>query len=153
MYPSPYIRFKSVRQEKEWFGGDAESAGASALHPALYVLALAAAHWHYRFTGSPAVVTQILRSPAEQLEIYPDSPARRSPHEFGRAIDLRTRELEPEAARQWEQWLNAAFAYRGRSGVQTALFHEVGGRGGHLHLQVGPAESLPRLPETFIAAD
>jgi len=151
MYPSPYIRFKSAREEGEWFNGCGVAAGTGVIHPALYVMALAAAHWYFRATGNPAVVTNILRSRQEQLEIYPDAPSRRSPHEFGRALDFRTRELGPEAARRWEDWLNQAFSYRGRAESRTALVHETGGRGEHLHLQVGPAESLPRHPDTFLS--
>jgi len=150
LYQSPYIRFKSSRQQREWFSGSGGVTGGAGVHPALYVVALAAAHWHFRSTGRPAVATHILRHRQEQLEIYPGNPGLRSPHEFGRALDFRTRDLEPGLAGLWEEWVNSAFSYRGREGVRTALLHAVGGRGEHLHVQVGPAESLPRLPDNYV---
>jgi len=146
MYPSPYIRFKSPRQEREWF---ARSPGAE-IHPALYIVVLAASHWYCQRTGQPAVLTHLLRTEREQRQIYPDRTAYRSPHEFGRATDMRTAGLEPVVAREWEDWINRSFPYSGKPGARTALFHEVGGLGEHLHIQVGPLESAPKIPETFI---
>ncbi|HUU29363.1 MAG TPA: hypothetical protein VM123_16290 [archaeon] len=150
MYPSPYIRFKSTRQEREWFEGTRGDSGRDLLHPALYVLVLAAAHWHYLRVGQPAVVTHILRTGNEQRSIYPGSPDRRSPHEFGRGADLRTRDLAPEMAGEWEAWINNTFPYHGKEGALTALLHQIGNRGQHLHLQVGPLEAHPPVIETFI---
>ena len=146
MYPAPYIRFKSPRQQREWF---ARSDG-SQIHPALYVIVLAAAHWYYRHTGRPAVLTHLLRTDREQRRIYPDRAGFRSPHEFGRAADLRTAGLEPSVARQWEDWINRTFPYSGKAGAPTALFHEVGALGEHLHVQIGPLETAPKRPETFV---
>jgi len=146
IYPAPYIRFKSPRQEREWFARSKEAE----IHPALYVVVLAAAHWYYQRTGKPAVLTHLLRTDSEQRRIYPDRTAYRSPHEFGRAADLRTAGLEPVVARQWEEWINRTFPYSGKPGARTALIHQVGALGEHLHVQIGPLETAPKAPETFI---
>ena len=151
MYPSPYIRFDCYREQSEWFEGcSAGNQAGCGIHPALYAVVLAAGLWHYRKTGRPAVVTHLLRSREEQSRFYPDRPRLHSPHEFGRAADLRTALLGPDLALEWAEWLNRSFEYHGRVGVKTALYHEVGGHGEHLHLQVGPREIVPRLPETFL---
>jgi len=151
MYPSPYIRFDGYREQGEWFEGcRAGKAGGRNLHPALYVLVQAAGLWHYRRTEQPAVVTHLLRTREEQRELYPQRTGLRSPHEFGRAADLRTRHLSRETALAWAEWINQSFDYLGRSGVMTAGCHEVGTHGQHLHLQVGPREKVPPVPESFI---
>jgi hypothetical protein len=153
MYPSPYILFDGYREQSEWFEGcRADKPAGRRIHPALYVITLAAGLWHYREAGKPAVVTHLLRTRQEQRNLYPDRPGQRSTHEFGRAADLRTRELSTEAALEWANWLNSTFSYLGRAGTRTALVHEVGGHGRHLHLQVGPGERCPKNPATFIAA-
>jgi len=151
MYPSPYIRFDGYREQREWFEGcSANKAAAPRIHPTLYVLVLAAGLWHYRKTGRPAVVTHLLRTREEQRKLYPHRPSLRSTHEYGRAADLRTRHLSSETALEWARWLNLCFDYYGRPGAMTALCHEVGAHGRHLHLQVGPREGTPAVPETFI---
>jgi len=150
MFLSPYILFKSDREEKEWFEGVRNEKSHGFVHPALYVVVLAAARWHYLRIGQPAVVTHLLRTAEEQRTIYPGSSAFRSPHEFGRAVDLRTADLSDQDAREWEAWVNQAFSYQGREGLTTALLHHVGDRGEHLHLQVGPLEKIPQLRETLI---
>ena len=149
MYPSPYVVFKSARQEYEWHNSTPRQETHPVVHPALYVVVLAAAHWHYLRVGKPVVLTHILRTRREQRAIYPDRPGLRSPHEFGRAADLRTRHLELQVAREWEEWINRSFPYYGRPQSATAQLHEVGSRGLHLHLQVGPREKHPPWPETF----
>ena len=151
MYASPYIRFDGEREKQEWFEGClANMPKARRIHPALYVMVLAAALWYYRRTGEPVVITHILRTREEQRKFYPDQPNKRSTHEFGQAADLRTRNLSFEVAQEWAEWLNLCFDYYGRLGSMTALVHEVGKHGMHFHLQVGPHEKLPPVPETFI---
>ncbi|MBN2288863.1 MAG: hypothetical protein JXQ83_05975 [Candidatus Glassbacteria bacterium] len=153
MYPSPYIRFDGYREQSEWFEGC--SAGREAgrrVHPALYVLVLAAGFWHYRNSGEPAVVTHLLRTREEQQSLYPGRAGLRSPHEFGRAADLRTRDLDGRTALEWAEWLNQAFEYRGRQGAMTAVCHELENHGQHLHLQVGPRDGLPAVPESFVVS-
>ena len=132
----PYVQFKTRRIEAEW-------NAAGVIHPALRVVVSAAALWHWRTAGRQAVLTCALRSREEQRAIYPDQPERRSTHEYGRAADFRTRDLDPNMARAWEAWINSAFAYLGRAGTRTALLHEVNSLGGHLHVQVGPDETVP----------
>ncbi len=135
MLAERYLDFKTGRQRDEW--------QSPRLHPALSVIVLAAARWHWLATAEPAVVTALLRTPAEQRAIYPARPGRRSPHEFGRAADIRVTSLADGQDEAWARWLNDAFAYSGRSGLKTALVHQVGDRGRHLHLQVGPGEDAP----------
>jgi len=139
---SPYLRFDGAREKKEWFESEQ-------LHPALYVVVLAAALWHYRRTGKPVVITHILRTRAEQRSYYPDDPDKRSLHEFGQAADLRTRDLDLKTVREWAEYINDTFKYFGSVGIQTALVHDIG-MGRHFHIQIGPHESRPAKPETFI---
>jgi len=151
MYPSPYIRFKSLRIEREWFAGSNSSDRMPNLHPALYVAVLAAAYWHFRRTGKPAVLTHLIRSREEQRKIYPDKPNVRSVHEFGRGADLRVTDLEEMARIEWENWINQNFEYRSaKQGPRTAIIHQVGSLGEHLHIQIGPLEPSPHIPDTFI---
>ena len=153
MYPSPYIRFKSPRIEREWFAGSDSSDHSSKLHPALYNIILAAAHWYYNRTGEPAILTHIIRSRAEQLKIYPDKPDHRSVHEFGRGVDIRTTILQPVVAMEWVEWIDKAFEYQSsRLDLHTAIIHAVGDYGEHLHIQVGPLEPSPHIPDSFITA-
>ena len=144
MYNSPYIRYDGTREEREWFE-------SRKLHPALFCVVLAAALWLFRRTKKFTVITHILRTRAEQLEFYPDQPDKRSPHEFGRAVDIRTRDLDIEVVREWADWINRTFKYLGKAGSVTALVHDVG-HGHHLHIQIGPQELWLEAPETFIAA-
>ncbi len=153
MYPSPYIRFKSSRIEREWFAGSNPADPIPKLHPALYIVVLAAAHWYFKRTGEPAVLTGIIRTRDEQLEIYPDHPDRRSVHEFGRGTDIRTSGLQPVVAMEWREWIDRNFEYQSaRLNLHTAWVHETGEFGEHLHIQVGPLESKPETPDNFIAA-
>ena len=135
MLAERYLDFKTDRQRGEW--------QSQRLHPALSVIVLAAARWHWLATAEPAVVTGILRTPAEQRAIYPAGAGRRSPHEFGRAADIRVTSLADGQAEAWARWRNDTFVYSGRSGLKTALVHQVAGGGRHLHLQVGPGEDAP----------
>ena len=130
-----YLDFKTGDLRRQWRQGQ--------LHPALRVIVTAAARWHWLATGKQAVVTSLLRTREQQRKIYPSSPGKRSPHEFGRAADMRVSLLHPGRAGDWARWLNEAFPYQGRTGLKTALVHEVGGRGNHIHVQVGPGETLP----------
>ena len=137
MYSSPYIRFLSSRQERDWF--------ENALHPALYVIVLIAARWHYLRTKKPAVITSLIR---------PDDPG---VHGDGRGADLRTWELDQQGQKEWEDYLNFNFPYvfSSKKEARTAKVHEVKGEDGvskglHLHLQVGPLEPKPKPPESFI---
>lgn len=140
-----YLEFKDKRVESEWMAGfDPDAPAGTSLHPALVVVVAAAGHWIFRATGRRAVLTHLLRTRSEQERIYPGEPERRSPHEYGRAADFRVRNLPADLAGEWEAWLNAAFGYLGRAGSRTAILHETGGRGMHLHVQVGPAEPRPR---------
>ena len=68
-----YLEFKDKRVENEWKAGCIpETPAETAIHPALVVVVNAAAHWVYRATGHKAVLTHLLRTPAEQAQIYPE---------------------------------------------------------------------------------
>jgi len=116
-----FIRFKSAALADQYW--------ADLFHPALYVVLLAAAHWHYTMTGSAMTITSLWR---------PDGI-----HKCFRAADVRTRQLYPLLVEQWENWINSVFQYHGAAGCRTALVHDVG-RGSHMHIQVGPMESTPK---------
>ncbi|MEK7557488.1 MAG: hypothetical protein AAB538_05905 [Patescibacteria group bacterium] len=141
---SPYIRFKTSRIENEWL------AWQELLHPALYVLVLSAALWLYRKTGKRTVITDLLRTEAEERAIYPNEPDKRSVHQYGRGADLKTNGVPPDVIKEWVDWINEAWRYYGSSGLLTALYHEVGGGGLHLHIQIGPLELKPEQPKNYI---
>jgi hypothetical protein len=141
---SPYIRFKSSRIENEWMHRQ------ELLHPALYVIVLSAALWIYRRTGKRTVITALLRTDAEQRAIYPNEPDKESVHQVGRGADLRTEGIPLDIIKELVDWVNATWKYYGSSNVKTALFHEVGNHGLHLHLQVGPVELKPEYPKSYI---
>lgn len=127
------IRFKTDRIKNEWSG--------AALNPALRVIVVAASLWLIRKTGKAAIITGLFRTRDEQRAIYPNEPDKRSTHEYGRAADIRVMGVLTDAqAHEWEAWINTAFAYYGKAGSRTALLHEVGNLGGHMHIQVGPEE-------------
>jgi len=140
MHSSPYIRFKTPELESQWNEGYRDENGnLNQLHPALKVLILAAAYKHFLLTGKPMVITSLYRS------------GRGSPHNYGRGGDGRIHDIPNPQRNWWEEWLNETFTYHGKLGCKTALIHDVG-KGNHIHLQVGPKEPIPEVPETFIAA-
>jgi len=151
---SPYLVFKSSDLQDQYLSGK--------FHPALYVKLGAAGLWHYKQTGAQAVITSLYRDDGI--------------HSGFRAGDLRTRHIYPYVSGRWEAWLNLVFLYYGKAGCKTAMIHEVKkclncgnhcewnvaicnkcGKvafgepmGIHLHLQVGPREPAPEMPDRFI---
>jgi len=144
VHESPYLRFKSQRISDEWQD--------NRLNPLLRIIVLAAAYWHFRNTTIPAVLTGLLRTREEQQAIYPSEPNRRSVHEYWRGADLRTTHINILAP-EWRDWINSIFPYNGSNpAIMTALVHQVGTHGEHLHLQCGPNERIPEVPDGYILA-
>lgn len=151
MQLSPFLQCKTHRILSEWSNGLDPDDSVYRLHPAIYIITLTAAFLYYKVTGEPAVLTCLLRTRPEQRRIYPNQPNRRSTHEFGRAFDMRVHGMTLQQRQAWQDKLNAIFPYSStRQGCATALIHEVGDHGSHLHAQVGPLEIAPDLQTSII---
>ena len=74
--------------------------------------------------GEKATVTSVYREDVH------------SPHHFYRAIDLRSRDIKPEACVYLEAILNVIFPYE-KEAHQTVIYHD-SGQGIHFHIQVKP---------------
>jgi hypothetical protein len=82
-------------------------------------------------------ITHLWRSQAEQEALYGSGIAKKSVHQFGRGADISVEgflkagdEVESIVER-----VNAEFPY-GDHQHRTAIYHQVGDRGWHIHLQV-----------------
>jgi len=94
----------------------------------------------------PILITEILRSPDEQREIYKNDPAYQqqpwlSVHEYWRAADLRTLAFTSGEIINLVGWLNDMIEYD-KGNHPTLLYHEVSEHGLHLHLQVDQSNVL-----------
>jgi len=124
---SPYLVFRTPELKGQYLSGK--------FHPGLYLKMNAAGFWHFENTGAQAVITSLWRQDGI--------------HSCFRAADFRTRHIDPFLSEHWETWLNVTFKYYGKGGCQTALLHDVG-LGNHLHLQVGPREPIPPIPDSYV---
>ena len=145
---TPYLEYKTERVRQEWlqgYGYDPDLKSRVAIHPAIYVIVLAAAHWFYRRTGKPATMTELFRWRQEQRAYYPKEPGKLSVHQLGKGGDLRTKieGLRWPVKREWESWINGAFPYLSKSAVKTAKVHHIDNGAEHLHLQAGSLEPTP----------
>jgi len=125
------VQFKTERQQKEW--SDPQ------LDPRLRAILLAMAEYIQRNYDKPMVVTSVWRTNEEQKSIYGPDTTRRSPHEFWRAIDIRTWIYDHDEVMGIIAFLNKWWPRK--DGKPLALYHDVG-RGAHLHIQV-PYEVHP----------
>lgn len=86
------------------------------------------------------VVTELLRTQAEQDRYYGKNPAYikkpwNSVHQFGRGCDIRTiNHFTPTEIKKIVAFLNI-ITYRKKSKVKTATYHNIG-LGNHIHIQV-----------------
>lgn len=91
--------------------------------------------------GYEFVVTCLLRTREEQRVIFERAlrlgrkEPGRSPHEFGRAADIRTHGIPNDTIAQLVDYLNRKYPYDTPK-IQCAIRHDVGG-GDHIHIQVG----------------
>ncbi len=106
------------------------------LEPRLIEMALVVAAYLREVHGLPLVVTDGIRTKEDMRRLYPNEPGRQSPHMDGRAIDVRSRDLTDEQARQLESWVNETYQLRtGLSSYRFCYWHN-SGFGKHFHLQV-----------------
>jgi len=119
------VTFKTYRQAQEWNDPD--------LDPRLRAILLAVADHVQRNYDKPLVITSIWRSHEEQISIYGVGTTKRSPHQFWRAIDIRTWIYEHDEVMGIIAFLNKWWPRQ--DGKPLALYHDVG-RGAHLHIQV-----------------
>ncbi len=91
--------------------------------------------------GYALVVTCLLRTRKEQERIFAlaqklgRKEPERSPHEFGRAADIRTQEIPDEVIVELVDYLNRKYPYDNPN-MKCAIRHDVGS-GDHVHVQVG----------------
>jgi hypothetical protein len=87
-------------------------------------------------------VTELLRTKAEQREIYANNPEFfRKPwpsvHQFGCGADIRTRDIPTGWLKEMSEYINNKYEYDPeRPHLQTLRIHSV--RGEHMHIQVLP---------------
>jgi len=122
---SAVLRFKSTRERQEF----------ARIRPALRAVLFEIAHFSRRHFDRVPVITHLLRTHAEQEDIYGAGTTKHSPHQDGRAADLRSRIYTADQVRVLVRYINTTFP-RG-DGYPTALYHSVG-RGWHLHIQIAP---------------
>ena len=91
--------------------------------------------------GFSLLVTCLLRTRDEQRAIFERAvqlglkEPERSPHEFGRAADIRTMGIPDEVIAELVAYINLKYPYDTPK-IQCAIRHNVGG-GDHLLIQVG----------------
>ncbi|MEW6777857.1 MAG: hypothetical protein AB1405_16280 [Bdellovibrionota bacterium] len=99
------------------------------------------AAWFLAGRGYSLVVTCLLRTRKEQQEILARAmelsrkEPERSPHEFGRAADIRTDGIPGNVIDELVEYLNRKYPYDNPN-LKCAIRHDVGG-GDHVHVQVG----------------
>ena len=122
---NPMIKFKSKRQEREFNKVDPRIK-ALTFYISLY--------FHENLVKLP-VVTSVLRTQREQSSFYRRglSKIKRSPHMYGRAIDIRLRDIPKNDAIKLVNHVNMYWQRRDK--YETALAHGKGA-GYHLHIQV-----------------
>lgn len=134
--PKFTIAFKSPELEDQFFRADVR------LQP---IIRAAAEYLSAR--GMTLTVTCVFRDAATQAK-YRAEAARlgrqmsvTSPHEDGRAVDIRTRDLDPATIKELVTRLNRDFPYAPfgtpAARFRTAIYHDVG-QGAHIHIQVRP---------------
>lgn len=99
------------------------------------------AAWFLGERGCVLVVTCLLRTREEQRKIFDRAmqlgrkEPERSPHEFGRAADIRTQGISDEVIAGLVEYLNRKYPYDTPK-MKCAIRHDVGG-GDHVHVQMG----------------
>lgn len=121
------IQFKSERLQQEWSSPE--------LDVRLRAIILALAEHIDRNYGKPLVITSIFRSDTEQKNIYGADTEKVSPHQYWRAIDIRTWIYEQDEVTGILAFLNKWWPRGDR--YPLAIYHDVG-RGAHIHIQVPP---------------
>lgn len=123
------IKFKDERCRTEW---ETSSELSSRLKMLIEMIAL----FVWLKFGKHITITQILRTAEEQAEYYKNDPAYQkepfhSVHEFGRGVDIRSRDFTESEIKQIVDFANL-IEYG--SGKKTAIYHTIG-LGLHLHFQ------------------
>ncbi len=119
------VQFKSERLLQEW--------NSRELDTRMRAILLALAEYIERNYNKGLVVTSIHRTTAEQKSIYGQDTTRVSPHQFWRAIDIRTWIYDANEVTGILAFLNKWWP---RSDSKPlAIYHDVG-RGAHIHIQV-----------------
>lgn len=126
-----FISFKTKRIEKEW--NDLKFKNKD-----LYDLVEDLSVWVNKEMGKQLVLTMIYRTQEEQDYLYRNDKRYqqkkfKSPHQFGHAVDLRSRTFTKLEIIKIENYLNDKYD-RNNYYKWTALCHDVGA-GDHFHLQ------------------
>jgi hypothetical protein len=123
------IKFKDSRVETEW-------KYSSELSERVKKIAEIVAGFCQLNFGKDVVITHILRSQAEQDTFYAnDAKYKEAPwksvHQYGRGIDLRSRDFTPAEIERIVAFANMITYSKEKN---TCVYHDVG-QGKHIHLQ------------------
>ena len=123
------MKFKTPRQEDEFKNANSK----------LKNIIFTAANYMMERYNFEITITEILRTQAEQDEIYKKDPKYmekpwRSVHQDGRGVDFRTRDMTKEMIVDLCDFLNKIPYDPKRPEKKTCLYHDVGA-GIHLHAQ------------------
>lgn len=80
------------------------------------------------------MVTELIRTQAEQNKIYGINYKKKSVHQYGRGADIRCFDW-PQNAIDDALFLLNLIPY-GKGNYKTAIYHEIGNNGVHIHIQV-----------------
>lgn len=142
------MKYGSLRIASEWIEGK--------LEPALRALAEEAQDLAWSLYQWEFYLTSILRTPAENDALYVARgfhPGTHTDgvHVRGRGIDIRTRDVDPEAVEGLAGFLNERYVYDpDRPHLLVALMEDgiTAGSGRHLHLQISPNTKNRHFEET-----
>lgn len=136
------MKFKTTEVQRRW--NDAR------VHPKLQALAIEVEGFMLELYDIEPTMTESSRTREETIALYNDPKAPVSTHEIVplRAFDVRASVMALPQIKELVETINARWIYDpARPNKVCAMFHEVNGRGEHLHFQVADETKLIGLPE------
>jgi hypothetical protein len=126
------MRFKTQRIEDEWYSDQISEKLKS-------IMAILDQFTNMEF-GKDIMLTDLMRTKAEQDEIYKDNPRYKerswnSVHQYGRGADIRSRDFTQDQLNTIKNFLNCFKYDKNRPNKNTCTIHDVGS-GMHVHTQV-----------------
>lgn len=114
--------FKTPRQEREW--------NSAKVHPALRLVMADATVFMARLGWEP-VITDVWRSKAEEVALKSSGV-----HHAWRAIDIRTRDIDPRMVEDLRRYLESRWIYDPMRPAKILCYTAEHGSGPHMHIQV-----------------
>ena len=114
--------FKSPRQEREW--------ASEKVHPRLRLVMADAAVFMARLGWDP-VITDVWRSKGEEARLGSSGV-----HNVWRAVDVRTRDVEPCKVEDLRRYLEGRWVYDPARPAKVLCYTAEHGNGPHVHVQV-----------------